>query len=196
MTDNRLILLTIALCTGKTISANAAISPFATLQQHLTDVLHVSESDRASAILTTMEVEKTVVQGSGIGALAAILSSSELKQRFAGRAVAAVLTGGNIESSLLARVIDKALVKSSRVARIRVIAEDSVHQLGRITKLIADTRASLREVEFERAFVSDASIGFSEFIFTLEIKGPEHVDEIIALLAQQGLTNVKVDSRA
>jgi threonine dehydratase len=176
-------------------SSSAPQTPFAILQHNLTDVWQVSESQRASGILTMMEVEKSVVQGSGVGAIAALLSSPALQNRFAGKAVAAVCTGGNIESSLLARVIDKALVKSGRVARLRVIAEDTVHQLGRLTKLLADTRANLKEVEFERAFVSDASLGYTEFIFTVEIKGQEHVDEIFALLKHNGYFKLSVDTR-
>ena len=92
-------------------------------------------------------------------------------------------------------MIDKALVKSGRVARLRVIAEDTVQQLGRLTKLLADTRANLKEVEFERAFVSDASLGYTEFIFTVEIKGQEHVDEIFALLKHNGYFKLSVDTR-
>jgi threonine dehydratase len=60
-------------------------------------VWQVSESQRASGILTMMEVEKSVVQGSGVGAIAALLGSTALQKRFAGKAVAAVCTGGNIE---------------------------------------------------------------------------------------------------
>ena len=91
-----------ATATASAVAAAASASsapqtPFAILQHNLTEVWQVSESQRASGILTMMEVEKSVVQGSGVGAIAALLSSPALQKRFAGKAVAAVCTGGNIE---------------------------------------------------------------------------------------------------
>jgi threonine dehydratase len=127
-------------------ASSVATSCGSILREHLTDVLLIDENERASAIMMVMEAEKTVVQGSGVGAVAAVLSNSKFQKQFTGKTVAAVCTGGNIESSLLARVIDKALVKFGRVARLRVTVEDSPGQLGILTQILSDSRANLQEV--------------------------------------------------
>ncbi|MEO8922081.1 MAG: threonine ammonia-lyase, partial [Caldimonas sp.] len=81
------------------------------------DVVLVSEDDIEQAILMLLEIEKTVVEGAGAVGLAALLKD---KPRFAGRKVGLVLCGGNIEPLVLAEIIERGMVKSGRLARLRV----------------------------------------------------------------------------
>jgi hypothetical protein len=66
-------------------------------------------------------------------------------------------------------VIDKALVKFGRVARVRVTVEDSIGQLARLSKILSDLRCNLQEVAFDRAFVADSTVGYTQYIFTVEV---------------------------
>ncbi|MEO7854304.1 MAG: threonine ammonia-lyase, partial [Rubrivivax sp.] len=91
------------------------------IRRHVHDVLLVGESDIEQAMLLLLEIEKTVVEGAGAVGLAALLQHRE---RFAGRHVGLVLCGGNIEPLVLAEIIQRGLVKSGRLARLRFDVRD------------------------------------------------------------------------
>src|SRR5258705_12415194 len=94
------------------------------------DIMLVPERDLERAVAMLVGIEKTVVEGAGAAGLAAMLSD---KQRFAGKKVATVLCGGNIDTHLLANVLVRDLVRQGRIARLRVAAEDRPGALASIT---------------------------------------------------------------
>lgn len=96
--------------------------------------------------------------------------------------------------SLLGRVIDKALVNFNRVARMKITAHDSVEQLAGLTRIISDARANIKHVNVERAFAS-ASIGYTQYLFTIEIRGQDHLDEIISTMNKAGYDKIVLDGK-
>ena len=105
------------------------------------DVVLVSEDDIEQAILMLLEIEKTVVEGAGAVGLAAVLKD---KPRFAGRKVGLVLCGGNIEPLVLAEIIERGMVKSGRLARLRVDVRDVPGALADLAALLGPPRREHR----------------------------------------------------
>eukprot|EP00475_Leptophrys_vorax_P038607 TRINITY_DN6840_c0_g1_i1.p1 TRINITY_DN6840_c0_g1~~TRINITY_DN6840_c0_g1_i1.p1 ORF type:complete len:300 (+),score=106.66 TRINITY_DN6840_c0_g1_i1:373-1272(+) len=158
--------------------------PFEVIQDLISDVVLVDEDEIASAILTLLEVEKTVVEGSGATGIAAMASG---KLDFKGQKVAFVLTGGNIDMTALGRIIEKGLVKDGRLARIRVVVEDVPGELAKLTTVIAGTRANIRDIVHERAFMpTNVGMHHTSNIMTLETRGPDHIQFIMKTLADHG----------
>ena len=164
---------------------------FDIIRTHVDGVVEVDEDEMAAAVLALLEVEKTVVEASGAAALAA-LQSGKLPQ-LEGQAVVVLLTGSNIDMSLLGRIIDKGLVKSGRLARIHVTVADVPGQLARVLSILHDCRANVKDVEHERAFLV-GNVGLTQPIITVETRDFEHVQEIVARLQQHGFPFTRVET--
>jgi threonine dehydratase len=93
--------------------------PFDIISKHVDDIVLVSENEIAAAVLAMLELEKSVVEGSGASALAALMHDKIPGLK--GKRVGAVVSGSNIDMTLLGRIIQKGLVKSGRMARMYVI---------------------------------------------------------------------------
>jgi threonine dehydratase len=145
-------------------------------------VVTVSEEEIASAILYLLEREKTVVEGAGAVGVAALMQRRV--PGAAGRTVVAVVSGGNIDVNLVARVIERGLVKDGRLVRIVVALQDKPGQLARVSAIVANHRANVIEVHHTRAFAS--RFGDTTLQLTLETRGLEHVDEILVALRERG----------
>jgi len=146
----------------------------------------VSESDIEHAIVVLLEIEKTVVEGAGAAGLAALLrDQAEGGQRFHGKRVALVLTGGNIDPLMLGELIERGMVRAGRLARIRVDLRDLPGALAHATKLIADAQANITEVHHQRAFTA-LPVRNVEVDFVLQTRGPEHIQEVIDVLNAAG----------
>ena len=148
------------------------------------DVVAVGEEDIARAILALLEVEKTVVEGAGAVPLAALLAR---RLDLAGRAVVLVLSGGNIDVNLVARIIERGLVRDGRVVRLAVLVRDRPGGLARLTSLVAEARANVLHIRHDRA-ATRAPVGESEVALTLETAGPEHIAEVVRRLTEAGYT--------
>ncbi len=167
--------------------------PFEIIRNLVEDIALVEEDDIASAVLTLLEVEKTVVEGSGATGIAAIASK---KLDFTGQKVAVVLTGGNIDMTFLGRIIEKGLVKDGRLARIRVIIDDIPGELAKLATIISSTRANIRDIVHERAFMPlNVGVHQTSNIFTLETKGPQHIEMIMEILSQHGYKFVEYSTQ-
>jgi threonine dehydratase len=118
-------------------------------RRHADLVVTVSEEEIANAILLLLEIEKTVVEGAGAVALAALANR---RVSLEGRTVAIVLSGGNIDVNLIARVIERGLVKDGRLVRLRVRLRDRPGALARLTAVVAEARANILRIEHDRAF--------------------------------------------
>ncbi len=127
-------------------------------------MVSVSEEEIANAILLLLEIEKTVVEGAGAVPLAALVNK---KVALAGKTVALVLTGGNIDVNLVSRIIERGLVKDGRLVRLAVMLRDRPGQLTRLTALVAEMRANVLHILHDRAF-SRARLGETEVELTLE----------------------------
>ena len=151
------------------------------IRQCVDDLLLVEEGDIEQAIVMLLEIEKTLVEGAGAAALAAVLKHRE---RFEGKRVGMVLSGGNIDPMLLASIIGRGMVRSGRLARIVVSARDVPGMLARITTLVANAGANIDEVHHQRAFTV-LSAQNVEIEMVLQTRGHQHVAEIIDVLKAQ-----------
>ncbi len=151
-------------------------------RRHMDAVVTVSEEEIANAILLLLEIEKTVVEGAGAVPLAALANR---RVALAGQTVALVVSGGNIDVNLIARVIERGLVKDGRLVRLRVRLRDRPGALAALTAVVARTRANVLSIEHDRAF-SRAPLGDSEVELTLETSGPEQIEAIKRQLAEEG----------
>lgn len=146
----------------------------------------VSEADIEHAIVVLLEIEKTVVEGAGAAGLAALLRAQEAgSERFKGKRIGLVLTGGNIDPLMLGELIERGMVRAGRLARIRVDLRDLPGALAHATKLIADAQANITEVHHQRAFTS-LPVRNVEVDFVLQTRGPEHIQEVIDILNAAG----------
>ena len=146
------------------------------------DIVLVDEHDLEQAVLMLLEVEKTVSEGAGAAGLAALLAHRE---RFAGHRVGLVLTGGNIDPLLLAGIIERGMVRSGRLARLRLRMRDVPGALARMTATVAAAQANIDEVHHQRAF-GELPIQSAEVELVIQARGHEHVAEVIAALRAAG----------
>ena len=173
---------------GNTIAEGIAVgAPGAlcleVIRQRVDELLLVDEGDIEQAIVLLLEIEKTLAEGAGAAALAALLRH---KDRFAGHKVGMVLSGGNIDPQLLAQIIGRGLVRSGRLIRIVISARDVPGSLARITALVAEAGANVDEVHHQRAFTLLAAQNV-EIEMVLQTRGHEHVQELLERLRGAGL---------
>ena len=155
---------------------------FEHVRRHVDEIVTVSEEEIASAILYGLEREKTVAEGAGAVALAALMHRKA--RGLDGKRVVPVISGGNIDVNLIARIIERGLVKDGRLVRVSISLLDKPGQLAITSGIIAGCRANVIEVHHTRAFAS--KFGGTTLQLTLETRGPEHVEEILTALRQQG----------
>nr|MBP7414930.1 threonine ammonia-lyase [Giesbergeria sp.] len=176
-----------------TIAEGIAVGTPGTLTQEVIrrlvdDFLLVDEGDIEQAVLMLLEIEKTLVEGAGAASLAALLRYPE---RFRGKRVGLVLCGGNIDPLLLAAIIERGMVRSGRLARVRVSARDVPGALARITAAVADTGANIEEVHHQRAFTL-LSAQNVEIELVLQTRSQAHVAEVLEHLRAAALEAVLV----
>lgn len=148
----------------------------------VSDILLVDEGDIEEAIVMLLEIEKTVVEGAGAASLAALL---RYPARFAGRHVGLVLCGGNIDPLMLAEIIQRGMVRSGRLSRLKVELRDLPGALASITGVIAQAHANIEEVHHQRAF-TNLPVQTAEVEFVLKTRNAAHAEEIVARLAEAG----------
>jgi threonine dehydratase len=158
--------------------------PFAVLQQVVDQVVTVDEANIALAILRLIELEKSVVEGGGAAPLAAFLAGK--LDNLKGKQVVLTLCGGNIDLTMLGRIIEVGLVKDGRVSRFTVTISDRPGGLARLAELIASTGASIKEIVHDRAF-SGPDLSAVRVICVVETTGHAHVKELHAVLAAAGM---------
>jgi len=145
------------------------------------DMLLVGEDEIEQAILMLLEIEKTVVEGAGAVGLAALMKHSA---RFRGRKVGLVLCGGNIEPLMLAEIIERGMVKSGRLARLRYDVRDVPGALANVATLLGQLGANIDEVQHQRAF-STLSVERVQMDVVVHTRGVAHIEEILAAMRVQ-----------
>ena len=113
------------------------------------EIVLVPERELERAVAMLVGIEKSVVEGAGAAGLAAMLADPK---RFAGKKVATILCGGNIDTHLLANVLVRDLVRQGRIARLRVAASDRPGALAAITAKVFEAGANIIEVNHSRIF--------------------------------------------
>ena len=145
-------------------------------------ILLVGEGEIEHAIVLLLEIEKTVVEGAGAAGLAALLAHPE---RFRGRRVGIVLSGGNIDPLMLSVIIERGMVRAGRLTRLTVGLRDLPGALATVTACLAEANANIEEVHHQRAF-TNLPLQTAEVEFVLQTRGREHVEEIIRALRAAG----------
>jgi threonine dehydratase len=153
------------------------------LRAGLDDLVLVTEGEIEHAIVMLLEIEKTVVEGAGAAGLAALLAHRE---RFAGRRVGLVLCGGNIDPLLLAAIVRREMVRSGRLARLRIEVRDRPGALAAIATVLATAGANVEEIQHQRIFGAlSAERAALEVI--VQTRGEAHVAEVLGALAAASL---------
>jgi threonine dehydratase len=157
------------------------------VRERVADVVLVTEGGIEHAIVALLEIEKTVVEGAGAAGLAALLAD---RTRFAGRRVGLVLCGGNIDPLLLAAIVRREMVRSGRLARLRIEIRDRPGALAAITTELARAGANIEEIQHQRIFGAlSAERAAVEVI--VQTRGEAHVAEILAGMEAAGLPAVR-----
>src|SRR3954449_1647329 len=146
------------------------------------EVMLVSELDLERAVAMLVGIEKTVVEGAGAAGLAALLANNA---RFAGKKVATVLCGGNIDTHLLANVLVRDLVRCGRIARLRVAASDRPGALAAITAKVFEAGANIIEVNHSRIFTR---LPAKDTVIEVECEArdPAAIDDVVRRLEAAG----------
>jgi len=157
---------------------------FAIAREHVDQVVTVNEEQIAIAILRLVELEKTVVEGAAATPLAAILSEKLLE--LAGKRVVLLLCGGNIDPNILGRVIERGLVADGRLCRFNALISDRPGGLAVLSKQVAATGASIKQIVHDRAFAS-SDLSTVNVLCTVETRNREHFAQLRAHLKAHGI---------
>ena len=146
------------------------------------DIVLVDEDRIEQAISLYLMIEKTVAEGAGAAGLAAVLADAD---RFRGRRVGLVISGGNIDQRLLATVLMRDLVRQGRLARLGITVSDSPGELARLTAIIAEYGGNVVDVDHMRAFANVPAKSASVH-FAIETRDAEQMDAIVLALRAAG----------
>ncbi len=148
------------------------------------EIILVDEGQIARAVLKLLELEKMVVEGAGAVSLAGAVQAKQLG--LDGRKVALVLCGGNIDLTMLSRVIDRGLAVDGRLCRVDCRISDRPGGLARLTAVLASTGASVKEVSHDRHF-APADVAWVKVSCVLETRNHDHIRQVLATLSEQGI---------
>ena len=163
---------------------------FPVVERYVDEIVTVDEDEIASAILVLLEREKTLAEGAGATALAALLQRKTTLIPEGAR-TAVLVCGGNIDVTLLSRIIERGLVQDGRLIRLRIHLLDRPGALADLTKLIAEHRANIVDTLHNRAYYG-VNLGDTVIDITMETRGREQVAELLAALTGEGYKHSRV----
>ncbi len=151
------------------------------LKKYVDDLVTVADEDIATTIVTLLERMKILVEGAGAAGLTALLSG---KTAVRGR-TAVILSGGNIDIKLLEGLIERAMLRAGRYARLFTAVEDRPGGLAKLLHEVAEARGNVMEVIHNRTSAT-VPIGMTGVEILIETRGAAHIDELIARLKASG----------
>ena len=155
---------------------------FDLVRQYVDDVVTVKEGEIASAILTVLEKQKLVAEGAGaVGIAAAMYGKVDVK----GKKVCALLSGGNVDVTMLERIITRGLAKERRTVSFSTVLPDRPHALNRFLQIISETGANVLDIHHERRNTR-TDIGSCIVKLSLETRNAQHIKEIYDKLNENG----------
>jgi threonine dehydratase len=158
------------------------------VEKYVDEIVTVDEDEIASAILVLLEREKTLAEGAGAAALAALLQK---KTSLRGKHTGVLVGGGNIDVTLLSRIIERGLVQDGRMIRLRIHLLDKPGALADLSRLIADHRANIVDTLHNRAYYG-VNLGDTVIDITMETRGREQVEVLLAALTAEGYKHSRV----
>jgi threonine dehydratase len=162
---------------------NVGERPFEVIEERVDEVVTVTDSEIAVAVTHLLERAKTLVEGAGAVALAALLSDAfdyEDDER-----IVPALCGGNIDMNTLTTVIMRGLVETGRYVKIRTVLEDRPGALDDLIDIISEERANIYGIQHDRTS-RDIGMNAAEVELDLETRGPDHVEQLLAALRDDG----------
>lgn len=173
---------------GPTVAEGIAVRdvgdrPMDILKQHGCDVVLVPEVTIERAIAMLIEVEKTVSEGAGAAGLAALLFHPE---RFRGKRVGLMVSGGNIDTRTLANVLMRGFARDGRLLNLEVDIADQPGALAQVTRIVAECGGNIVEVQHQRLFGA-FSVKSAEVELLIEVEDEGHGDRLIVALQQASL---------
>lgn len=162
---------------------------FAIAQKYVDEVLTVGESEIEESLLLLTERKRIVVEGAGAVGLAGLIKR---KKDFRGKNVAIVISGGNIDINLLARIIQRGLMRNGRLLRLELELPDVPGSLGMLATLLGESKANIVEIYHDR-YSKDLPIGEAIVEVSVETRGFEHQDEVLRLLSGRGYNPIRKD---
>lgn len=205
----RLPSLKVALAEGKPVTLPAAVTiadgiavrragerTLPLVQKYVDEIVTVEEEEIANAVLLLLEREKILAEGAGAAALASLVNRripllAGNSRDNAKKKIAVIVTGGNIDVTLLARIIERGLVKDGRLVRLRVHLPDYPGALHRLTGILAQHRANIVETSYDRAY-HNVNLGDTAIDITMETRGPGHIAELISALGANGYAHERI----
>jgi threonine dehydratase len=183
----------VTLPSGKTIADGIAVrSPgvhtLPLVQKYVDDIITVDEEEIANAILTLLEKEKTLTEGAGAVGAAAVLNG---KTGDSGKKIGVLISAGNIDVTLLSRIIERGLVKDGRLVRLRIHLPDYPGALVRLSTVIAEQKVNIVETAFNRSYYG-VVLGDTAIDITMETRGLEHIAELERALDSHGYVHERV----
>jgi threonine dehydratase len=176
-------------CEGSTIGEGIAVrtigaTPLPLIQEHIKDVVTVSETSMERAVSMFLSRDRTVAEGAGAASLAALIEHPDL---FTGRRVGLVLSGGNIDARMLSSVLMRDLVRTGQVLTLSIAMPDKPGQLNAVAGICADLGANVLEVAHTR-FAMDLSASAARLNITIETRDETHAQLVIDQLTEAGFT--------
>jgi threonine dehydratase len=171
----------------KTIADGIAVKrvgdlTFTLMEQYVDELVTVSDEDIAAAILICMERIRVVVEAAGAASVAALMSH---KVKLEGMCTGVVVSGGNIDVQMVAKIIEKGLVRTNRLLRLTVQLLDMPGALGRLSTLLGQLRANILQISHDR-LTSDLPLDRAVVDISLDTRNREHQQEIMQALDQAG----------
>ncbi|HEY7802469.1 MAG TPA: threonine ammonia-lyase [Dehalococcoidia bacterium] len=177
----------IAVTCGPTIADGIAVGgpgavTFPLLQGYLDDLVVVDEDEVAQAMVLLLERAKLVVEGAGAVGVAALMAG---KIDIAGCHAAVVLSGGNVDINMLARVVEHGLMQAGRYFSLTVGVDDKPGQLALLAQLLSETGANVLSVAHHRFGIA-LPVGRVQVVLMLELRNEAHADEVRSALERAG----------
>jgi threonine dehydratase len=175
-------------CGGDTIAEGIAVkdvgaTALSIIRELVDEVLVVEEETIERAVVALIEIEKTVAEGAGAAGLAALLQHGAI---FAGRRVGVPISGGNIDSRVLASVLMRGLVRDGRLVRLRVTLPDVSGSLAKVASAIAEAGGNIVEIQHQRIF-GTSSVRSPEVEFLVETRDRGHTDALVHALQEKSI---------
>ena len=176
-------------CGGDTLAEGIAVTEIGRftlplIRRYVDDFLLVEEDGLEHAVSLLLNIEKTLVEGAGAAGLAAVAGN---RDRFRGKQVAIVLSGGNIDARLLSSILMRELVREGRITRLRVSISDVPGQMARISEIVSRSHGNFIDIQHHRIFTQlPAKDTYVDII--LETRDRQHLDAILAELREADYT--------
>ncbi|GHU71460.1 threonine dehydratase [Clostridia bacterium] len=180
----------VALDSAHTIADGIAVRkvgelPFAICNELLDGIVTVDDDEIAQTILLLLEKSKIITEGAGATAAAALLYNKLSDKIPAKGKVVCVLSGGNIDVTMLSRIIDKGMMKAGRLVTLQTVIEDKPGRLHRLLKVISETEANIVSIQHDRTNL-DAGLNNAMLQITLETQDHAHIERILRIMAETG----------